>query len=72
RPGRTTTDAVLLLVQRIKDAWRRKHIASALLLDISQLIHNLRRRGLPEQLVNWVVSFLTDRETTLQFDDFVS
>lgn len=69
RPGRTTMDAVLLVVQRIKDAWRTKSIVSALFLDISQafptvshgrLLHNLRKRCIPEPLVKWLESFLTD------------
>ncbi|KAF7372603.1 hypothetical protein MVEN_00123200 [Mycena venus] len=36
RPGRCTVDALLQLVQRIKDAWRVGKVASLLLMDISQ------------------------------------
>ncbi|KAJ3474388.1 hypothetical protein NLI96_g12485 [Meripilus lineatus] len=81
RPGRTTTDAVLYLTQRIKDAWRTRGVASVLFLDISQafpsvsherLIHNLRKRQVPNTIINWVQSFLKDRKTRLHFDDFVS
>ncbi|KAJ3476748.1 hypothetical protein NLI96_g10952 [Meripilus lineatus] len=81
RPGRTTTDAVLYLVQRIKDAWRGKGVTSVLFLDISQafpsvshtrLIHNLRKRQVPENLVTWISSFLTGRTTKLKFDDYTS
>ena len=35
RPNRCTTDAVLHLTQRIKDSWRKGHVASVLYLDIS-------------------------------------
>lgn len=81
RPGRTTTDAVLYLVQRIKDAWRQKGVLSVLFLDISQafpsvshtrLIHNLQKRRTPTNLTTWITSFLSDRTTKLQFDDFTS
>ncbi|KAI5891867.1 uncharacterized protein SCHCODRAFT_02478998, partial [Schizophyllum commune H4-8] len=63
RPGRTTTDAVMYLVQRIKDAWRVGKVVSVLFKDISQafpsvshprLLHNLRRRRVPEVLVRWL------------------
>jgi ribonuclease HI len=81
RPGRTTTDATLFLVQRIKNAWRRGRVVSVVFMDIAQafpsvnherLLHNLRKRGVPGNLVNWVSSFLTDRFTHLKFDDFTS
>jgi hypothetical protein len=53
RPNRCTTDALLYLVQRVKDAWQRGNVISVLLLDISQafptvsherLLHNLQKR----------------------------
>lgn len=81
RPGRTTTDAVLYGLQRIKDAARKGQVTSVLFLDISQafpsvsharLLHNLRKRAVPDAIVNWIASFLTDRTTTLKFDDYTS
>ena len=81
RAKRTTTDAVLNLVQHIKDAWRRGQVTSVLYLDISsafpsvnrsRLLHNLRKRGVPEPLVLWIADFLRDRTTQLKFDDFTS
>lgn len=36
RPGRNTTDALLYLTQRIKDAWQRKKAVSTLFLNITQ------------------------------------
>ena len=81
RPGRNTTDAILHLVQKIKDAWRRKEHAAVLFLDIAQafpsvshphLIHNLRKSGIPSPFIQWLQSFLSDRTTTLLFDDFSS
>ncbi len=61
RPGRTTTNAILYLVQRIKDTWRGKEVVSVLFLDISQafpfvshtkLLHNLKKRSIPQNLVS--------------------
>lgn len=81
RPGRTTTDAVLFLTQKIKDAWRTGKVASLLLMDISQafptvphptLLAKLKQSGLPSTLVKWIRSFLSDRTTTLSFDDYTS
>ena len=81
RAHRTTTDAVLHLVQRIKDAWRTKRVTSVLYLDISsafpsvnhrRLLHNLRKRRVPEPMVRWIAAFLRERRTQLTFDDFTS
>lgn len=81
RPGRTTSDALLTLVQAIKDAWRKGHVATMLAMDIRQafpsvshwkLREEMSHIGLPPKLVNWVQSFLHDRTTTLSFDDYIS
>lgn len=81
RPGRTTTDAILFLTQKVKDAWRTGRIASLLLMDISQafptvphpsLSAQLKSAGIPNALIAWVDSFLRDRTTTLAFDDYES
>ncbi|PIL24953.1 hypothetical protein GSI_12840 [Ganoderma sinense ZZ0214-1] len=82
RPQRTTTDAVLHLVQRIKDSWRTGNIVTSVLyLDISSafpsvnhrpLLHNLHKRSVPEPLVLWIANFLRERRTQLKFDDFTS
>ena len=81
RPGRNTTDAILHLVQKVKDAWRRNEHAAILFLDISQafpsvshprLIHNLKKAGIPDSFLHWLESFLTNRTTTLTFDDHSS
>ena len=34
RPGRTTTDAIHLIVKFVQDAWRVGKVASALFLDV--------------------------------------
>jgi hypothetical protein len=65
RPGRTTADAVHLLVHKIKDAWCKRQVTVVLFLDIegafpntvtSKLVHSMRKRGLPRKLVNFTQS----------------
>ena len=80
RPGRTTTDAIHLLVTKIKAAWRAKKVASVLFLDIEgafpnadpeRLLDNLRKRGIPAKYATFVHNMLKDRVTTLKFDGFI-
>ena len=55
--GHNTTDAMLLLVHKIKDTWRQGKVAAALFLDIqgtfpntvkNQLIHNMCMHRVPK------------------------
>jgi hypothetical protein len=81
RPGRTTTDAMHLLTLRIKSAWRAGKVAAVLFLDIEgafpnavpeRLVHNLRKRKVPEKYAKFVSNMLQDRVTTLRFDGYTS
>ncbi|KAG8684497.1 hypothetical protein FRC09_015351, partial [Ceratobasidium sp. 395] len=81
KAGHTTTDALHLLVKKIKDAWARKQVASALFLDVKgafphadpdRLAKNMRLLGVPRAYVRWTLAKLEDRTTCLAFDDFVS
>ncbi|OBZ68013.1 hypothetical protein A0H81_12024 [Grifola frondosa] len=63
RPGRTTTDSLHLITKTVKDAWRSGKVASILFLDIKAafpsadpecLFHDMRMRGVPEQLTDWL------------------
>ncbi|KAJ3477493.1 hypothetical protein NLI96_g10423 [Meripilus lineatus] len=49
----------------------RVELATSSLLH-TRLIHNLRKRQVPENLVGWISSFLTGRTTNLKFDDYTS
>lgn len=80
-PGRTATDAVHYLVQRIKEAWRKNKVVSILFLDMEgafpnavtkHLIHNLRKCRIPNAYITFIEKLLTGRHTKLKFDDFVS
>ena len=81
RPGRTTADAMHLLTNRIKTAWRAGKVVSVLFLDIEgafpnvnpeRLVHNLRKRCVPRKYSDFVRNMLKDRITTLKFDGYTS
>jgi ribonuclease HI len=81
RPGRTTTDALQLMIGFIKDQWRKGNVVSTLFLDVKaafpsvsvdRLIHNLRKRGIPKEYTDWIKVKMTGRKTILSFDDFKS
>ena len=81
RKGRNATDAVHLLVNKIKNAWCRGKAISVLFLDIEgafpnadniQLIRNLNKRKIPTDLVAFVTNMLKDRSTVLRFDGYTS
>jgi len=81
RPGQTTSDSLHLLVDTVKAAWRCKQVVSALFLDIEgafpnavteRLLHNLRKRRIPERYIVLISSMLMGRKNRLKFDDFSS
>ena len=81
RPGRTTTDAIHYLIHKVKSAWANNQVASVLFLDVEgafpnavtdKLIHNLKKRRIPETYVKFIRLLLTDRRTRIKFDDFTS
>jgi Reverse transcriptase (RNA-dependent DNA polymerase) len=81
RPGRSTTDALHLLVQKVKTAWRSHDVVTALFLDIKAafpnvvkevLLNNMRQRGIPEEYIEFTNVMLTGRFTRLAFDDHTS
>src|SRR6266481_1942117 len=80
-PGCTTTDSLLYLVNNIKNAWRRKHVATIIFLDIagtfqntvtSRLLLNMRKLVYPTELIGFFEAVLVDRHTQLAFDSFLS
>lgn len=81
RPGRSTTDSLHLLEETVKNAWRSHKVASVLFLDIegafpnavtTRLIHNMRMRRIPREIVQFTERLLTHRQTQLKFDGFTS
>jgi hypothetical protein len=75
RPGRSTETALDLLLQQVYVAWQTgKGVASLLSLDMTgafdrvvpaRLLHNLRKRKIPEWIVSFISSFISDRSTSL-------
>jgi hypothetical protein len=54
--------------------WDGNRVASLLTLDVKgafnnvnheRLLHNLRKRRIPEDIVRWMASFLSDRKTII-------
>jgi exonuclease III len=73
RRGRSTESALQLLTEQIRTIWNlpgKRQVATMLCMDISgafdhvshiRLLDNMKKRRLPEQLIRWVASFLSDR-----------
>jgi len=68
RPCRSMTDAVHLLIHQIKEAWRKGKVVSILFLDIKGafpnavmdwLLHNMKNRQVPGQIVKFIRWLLT-------------
>ncbi|KAF8694005.1 hypothetical protein AX14_002201 [Amanita brunnescens Koide BX004] len=81
RPGHSTTHAIHYLVTKVKDAWRKKKVVTALFLDvkgafpsvyISRLRHDMRLRGIPKETTDWIARQMEHRQTNLNFDDYTS
>lgn len=81
RKGKSTDTAIHTMLGHIYKAWDKNQAASVLLLDVSgaydyvshpRLLHNLRKRRIDTQIVNWISSFLQSRTTTLKFDSYIS
>ena len=81
RPGRCTTDAMHLLVHKIKAAWRQRNVVAILFLDVegafpnavmARLLHNMCMCQVPEEYVCFIGRLLTNRRTRLKFDGFTS
>ncbi len=67
--------AVHLMLEKIHTAWRKRKVASLLMLDVSgafdnvsheRLLHNLRKRRLPLEIVYWISSYLKGRTTQIK------
>lgn len=81
RPGRTTSDSMHLITNWTKHQWRQGRVVSILFLDIEgafpnavldRLLHNMRKRRIPESIVKFIERLLTGRRTILKFDDYTS
>ena len=80
-PGRTTTDSMHLVVNRIKNAWQHKRVTVMLFLDIEgvfpnavmeQLLHNMQKQHIPEQYILFIAQMLKDWWTKFKFNNYKS
>lgn len=70
-----------LVAQKIKDAWRKKNIASILFLDTQaafpntvkdRLLHNMKTRHVPTSYICLFDCMLSNQQMHLRFDNFLS
>lgn len=81
RPARTTTDAIHALTDFTKKAWRAKEDVAVAFMDVKaafpstcipRLVHDMRTRGVPKTLTDWLERKMEGRRTRIKFDDFTS
>ena len=75
------SNAMLLTVHKIKDAWRWGKVAAALFLDVQgafpnmvkeQLLYNMKMHRVPKCFTSIVFLLLTGPCTSLKFNDYIS
>jgi hypothetical protein len=81
RPNSSVDDTTIALTHDIQSAWNQNLKMSVLFFDISryfnnihhqQLLYKLRQKRVPEQIVQWLQSFLTGRTVQIIVDGNVS
>ena len=81
QPGRTTEDAMLILSESIHRAWKKGNVFSAIFMDVAgafnnvhhkRLIHNMRKRKIPAEIAQWILSFLSNRTTRMRFNGIIT
>ena len=77
RVRRSTVDAVACLMNFAQQAWGKKEVAGALMMDIKSAFNNVSRShlaarmmrlGVDPQLVRWTLSFMEDRHIIVELD----
>jgi hypothetical protein len=67
-----------VFLEGIHSAWREGKVASLLLLDVSgafdnvshkRLLHNMRKRGLPLEILGWMESYLRGRRSRIKLSE---
>ena len=79
RPGRTTEQALLVLLNAIDRAWYKNKVATLVSFDLKGAFNGvnqtsldacLRARRIPAVARKWIASFMSDRYASIGFDDF--
>ena len=78
RVRRSTVDAVAVLINETHQAWKRRAVAGALLMDVrsafnnvsrSHLASQMNRVGIDPQLIRWSLSFMEDRRMVVEINN---
>jgi ribonuclease HI len=81
RKRQSTTHALLVLQERIFEAWRKRRVLSLISFDVKGayngvskevLLSRLRDRKVPEQLIRWIDHFCSDRKASIMVNGQVS
>lgn len=81
RKPRSTEHGIHYILERTFSAWSKGKIVTLLLLHVAgafdkvshqRLLHDLRRKGMPEAIVRWIESVLSDRMTILKTSEYTS
>ncbi|ODM17236.1 hypothetical protein SI65_06911 [Aspergillus cristatus] len=79
RPGRTTEQALLVLSNAIDQAWYKHGVMTLITFNLKgafngvnkiSLDARLRAKGIPAIARKWIASFMSERYTSIGFDDF--
>ena len=79
RKRRSAIDAVAKLIYTAEKAWSQKKLLGALFMDVKgafdyvvkeRLLQRMTELGIPQFLIKWTESFLTDRQAQLVIDGF--
>src|SRR5208282_2138961 len=71
---------MLILIESIYQVWKDGKIFSAVLMDITRvfnnvhhtrLIHNMRKRKIPTEIIQWILLFLNNRTTRMRFNGII-
>ena len=83
RPNKSTLTALTLATEIIHGTWKKNAnlVATMLNLDLAgafdkvvheRVLHSLRARRVPEWIVRYIKSFLSERTTTIKFGEHIS
>ena len=81
RPGRSTEQALLILVDAVWAAWRRNEVVTLMAWDVKGAFNGvsrpamdsiLCRLGIPSMARRWINSFMDDRWASIKFDGYCS
>ena len=78
RKFKTAVNAVLNLIHDVQHAFNTKQVTLCLFLNVkgafdhvskNQLLQNLHKLNLSKSLINWMNTFMTERQISLMFNE---